>query len=171
MRRHSLTLADRYAAQWDAGVDTVARELLQIIDPGTYERLREKERADRIAARELPEITEAAEMTRLVGGTYGFMFLSDTPTEDEVSAIGGFEKELCDWSDIWWEMDPLEHREAESHIGRRLAEIGDMGWSAYGRIEMLRIDKEKLPFAVVSLVRGKPRGVFRADEGLYVVRQ
>ena len=53
---------------------------------------------------------------------------------DEMEVIGGFEQELKDWMDIWQDIGPVSHAEASRHLGERLVEIRDMGWSVYGRL-------------------------------------
>lgn len=176
IRRVSPMLADRFAVRWDEGIDTVATELLRVIDPDRLTRIlaEQAEGAKKAAEAEVRRVTSAAELTRMFDQVYGFEFHNDELHRDDVELVAGFQKELFDWSDIWRDMDPLDHAHAEVHLGDGLTALHEAGWSMFARIEQRRIDmndSREWPIAVVIIVRGEPTSAFSIDGLIGVVRK
>lgn len=169
IRRISPMLADRFAARWDDGIDAVAAQLLRVVDPDRLARLHAESetKGKKTAEPQALRITSAAELTQILHHVYGFVFQNDDLHPDDVELVGGFEKELFDWSNIWRDMDPLEHASATAHVGERLKELSDAGWSLYIRVEQRTIagnDSREWPIAVVVVTRAERTTEFSIDQ-------
>lgn len=104
----------------------------------------------------------------------GIIYHNDDLHPDDVELVGGFQKELFDWSDIWSDLDPLEHAHATVHVGERLTELSHAGWSVYAQVERRKIDpsdSREWPVAVVVITRGEATTVFSAEGMVGVVRK
>ena len=173
VRRFSPSLADRIAAKWQNGIHTVATELLRVVNPERYDRM-EKE-GQRLANAKMARITSAARLTGIIGKVNGLIFSTDDVDGDEMEVIGGFEQELKDWMDIWQDIGPVSHAEASRHLGERLVEIRDMGWSVYGRLEHRSVRfggrSERALIGVIAIIRGEPSAVFSHADGVQILRK
>ena len=104
---------------------------------------------------------------------YGIELHNDDLDPDDIELVGGFQKELCDWSDIWRDLDPLDHAHATAHLGERLTGLSDAGWSVYAKVELRRMDSSdsrEWPVAIVVIARGEPSTAFSIDGITGVVR-
>ncbi|MCY4558675.1 MAG: TIR domain-containing protein [Chloroflexi bacterium] len=173
VRRFLPTLADRFALKWKDGIHAVAIGLLRAVSPDLYERIQEE--GWRLARAEVERITSAVQLTGIIGNAFGLSFRTDDVDGDETEVIGGFQQELRDWMDIWRDIGPASHAEASTHLGERLSEIRDMGWSVYGRLERRSVRfgdiTESMPIGVIAIVRGESSGVFSHADGVEILRE
>lgn len=173
VRRFSPSLADRIAAKWQDGIHIVATELIRVVSPELYDRMEQERR--RLAKAKMARITSAARLTGIIGKVNGLNFSSDDVDGDEMEVIGGFEEELKDWMDIWQDIGAVSHAEASRHLGERLVEIRDMGWSVYGRLEHCSVKfggtSKKVLIGVIAIIRGEPSAVFRHADGVQILRE
>ena len=173
VRKFSPTLADRFAVKWQDGIHAVATELVRVVRPDLYERIQEEGR--RLVKAEVERITSAGQLTGIIGNALGLSFLADDVDGDEMEVIGGFQQDLTDWMDIWQDIGPASHAEASTHLGERLSEIRDMGWSVYGRLERRSVRfggiTESMPIGVIAIVRGEPSAVLSHTDGVEILRE
>ena len=173
VRRFWPSLADRNAAKWQDGIHIVATELIRVVSPELYDRMEQERR--RLAKAKMVRITSAARLTGIIGKVNGLNFSSDDVDGDEMEVIGGFEEELKDWMDIWQDIGAVSHAEASRHLGERLVEIRDMGWSVYGRLEHRSVKfggtSKKVLIGVIAIIRGEPSAVFSHADGVQILRE
>ena len=167
------SLADRFAVKWQDGIHVVATELVRVVSPELYDRMQEEGR--RRAEAKMAQVTSGARLAGIIGRVKGLVFSTDDANGDEMLVIGGFEQELRDWMDIWEDVGPMSHAEAVSHLGERLVEIGEMGWSVYGRLEHRAVrfgsTSQRWPIGVIAIVRGEPTAVFSHADGVEILRK
>ncbi|WP_420617293.1 toll/interleukin-1 receptor domain-containing protein [Candidatus Palauibacter sp.] len=162
-------LVDRLAARWDDGLEAVVVDLLRVVDPDRLARLvaGSEESPKKTADAPAPRIASAAELTQMLHHVYGFVFQNDDLDPDDIELVGGFQKELLDWSDIWRDLDPLERANATTHVGDRLKALSGAGWSVYAHVERRQIDghdSREWPIAVVAVTRAEPTAAFSVDQ-------
>ncbi|MCD4663943.1 MAG: toll/interleukin-1 receptor domain-containing protein [Bacteroidales bacterium] len=128
VRKFSLPLADRIAAQWNDGIIPVAMKLLDVIRPDIIETYRKK------PIILLPKLSSGKEVVdNIIRCHFSYTHHDDTINEKEIDLVGGFIQELSDLSEIWDDIELTEQMRASLHISEMIKELKDEGWFVYGK--------------------------------------
>lgn len=128
VRSYSPILADRVAARWEEGIETVATKLVQAIKPEIIENL----------ARNLiilPRLKSGKEIFDTFPATCpcGFWFPTDEITnQGEIDIAGDFQQCLRDYGNCWDDIEIPGQMKAALEMTDKLREMEQKGWYVYG---------------------------------------
>lgn len=173
VRAYSAPLADRVAAKWSDGIHVVARHIIEVVRPDLAAEL--NRRTLEIAESALPRVRSGQQLADIVGAAHASLTLHDeVKTEAEAELVGGALEALRDWGDIWRDIGPEGQAQARVRMTELLADLGEAGWSVFGRRERRRMRGFDEPMvwdiAVVVVTRGEPAGVIQMGDEVAILR-
>lgn len=169
VRAFSLPLANRVAARWETGIETVASELLLTIRPDIVEGV---SNAVKSGAR-LDLVESGEQLATTLRDSHAHQYVHDEfEMEDEAEDVGAFLQELTDLIDLSGDLAPLEWARAEFRLTEQLRSLRVAGWKVFAAPI-----KRKLPLlgeqslwqiAAVAVVRSDREGVALLDDQFIV---
>lgn len=127
IRQYSPSLADRIAARWDEGIETVVVKLVEVVKPEAIDTLLKRH----IVV--LPQLMTGNEVLDVVANCHFMYKCNDYPKdESEINLVGGFIQELSDFNDVWADVDITNQIQAAVYVSELLAELKEAGWNVYG---------------------------------------
>jgi hypothetical protein len=169
VRKFSLPLADRIAAQWDEGLLAVTMKLIEVIRPDILETYRKKPTIL------LPKLSSGEEVVdTIIGCQLYYTHHDDTINEKEIDLVGGFIQELIDLSDIWDDINITEQMRSSLHITEMIKELKKKGWFVYGNKKKSKgklsgVERVWQLFAI-AVLRGEPEYIALIDDKFFIYK-
>ena len=171
VRRFSPPLADRIAARWEEGLDSVVAKLFEIVGERVIREI--KEAAAMI--HDLPELTTGNQLIAALQGAHAHVFVHDEfRSEAEAGMVGDFLQELEDWIDILDEIGAGERARVEFSLTGELRNLRTAGWKVFGDNVLESIGygvPGKWPVACVAVVHEDRHAAARIGEQIVSYRK
>lgn len=168
VRHFSPPLADRIAAHWEDGIESVVTQLIQTIKPEVLESLNSK-------VIPLPKLINGKDIVDVIIGSHFSISHHDEPnSESEIDLVGGFLQELRDWGDIWEELEIPEQMRTVSRLTEMINDLKTEGWTIYGRKmkgkrKLAGIEGQWI-WCAIAVLRSEPEQVVFMDDKILVLR-
>ncbi|CAG1064446.1 hypothetical protein BAC1_00002 [uncultured bacterium] len=169
IRQYSPSLADRIAARWDEGIETVVVKLIEVIKPEAIDALFKRH----IVA--LQELTTGNEVLEVVVGCHFSYRCNDDPRDEtEINLIGGFLQELSDFNDVWDDVSITSRMQAAVYVSELLAELKKAGWNVYGtkmngKKKVAGVESEWV-WCAIAVLRDTTRKPIFMDDKFYLLK-
>lgn len=129
VRSFSPPLADRFAAQWELGLDGVVEQLFAVLG----RRVIEETQAALGKAKELPLLAKGSELISVVDGTHAQAFIHDEfESAAEAERIGAFLDGLADTAEGLEFVGVGERARISFDYSEELKSLREAGWKVFG---------------------------------------